>query len=141
MSELSIRPLAVIPDRVKQASLKIQRASSVVYDVDFDFFCFSEHGSTGKPREKKIRRDVFDHFLELHDPSLFQPVVGHDESLQVWLDQGVTGATCVHFDYHHDCYISPESVHAFSGSRLDGVISIANYLGFAKKCFSYFASY
>ena len=134
MSELSIRPLADIPARVKQAISEIQRASSVVYDVDLDFFCYSEHGSTGKPNEKEIRRDVFDQFFELHDPSLFQPVVGHDESLQVWLDQGVTGATCVHFDYHHDCYISPESVRAFSGSRVDGVISIANYLGFAKKC-------
>ena len=134
MAEVSIRPLADIPGRVKQAIAKIQRASSLVYDVDLDFFCYSEHGSTGKPNEKEIRRDVFDYFFELYDPSLFQPVVGHDESLQVWLDQGVTGATCVHFDYHHDCYISPESVHAFSGSRVDGVISIANYLGFAKKC-------
>lgn len=133
VTEVNTRSLADIPDRFKQAISKIQQAQSLLYDVDFDFFCQSEHASTGRSRDKEIRPEVFDHFLQLHDHAFFQPVVGHDESLHVWLEQSVSSATCIHFDYHHDCYIRPESVDACSGSRLDGVINIANYLPFAKK--------
>ena len=96
-------------------------------------FCGSEHVSTGKPDDKKINYEMFREFFQLNDPELFQPVVGHDESLQVWLDKGIRAATCIHFDYHHDCYISSDRLNASSISRLDEVINIGNYLPFAKK--------
>ena len=119
--------------RLTDVASKILQANSIVLDVDYDFFCGSEHVSTGKPDDKKINYEMFCEFFQLNDPELFQPVVGHDESLQVWLDKGVHAATCIHFDYHHDCYISSDRLNACSVSRLEEVINIGNYLPFAKK--------
>ena len=119
--------------RLTDVASRILQANSIVLDVDYDFFCGSEHVSTGKPDDKKINYEMFREFFQLNDPELFQPVVGHDESLQVWLDRGIRAATCIHFDYHHDCYISSDRLNASSISRLDEVINIGNYLPFAKK--------
>lgn len=129
---LVVRDLEV--GRFSDAVRRVVKSKSIVLDVDFDFFCRSEHISFGNPGDKKIDQVMFADFFDLQNVVHFQPVVGHDESLQVWLSQKVQAATCIHFDYHHDCYISSDRLNACSLSRLDEIISIGNYLPFARKC-------
>lgn len=132
MSILTLRDLS--KGRFSDAISRASEAQSIVFDVDFDFFCQSEHLSNGNLNDKTIDRRMFDDFFKVQDATRFLPVVGHDESLQVWLDHGLKSATCIHFDYHHDCYISRDRLDGHSLSRLDEVINIANYLPLAKKC-------
>ena len=132
MSILTLRELC--KDRFSDVIGRALEAQSIVFDVDFDFFCRSEHHFNGNLNNKKIERHKFDEFFKLHDALRFLPVVGHDEALQVWLDYDLKSATCIHFDYHHDCYISPDRLDGHSLYRLDEIVNIANYLPFAKKC-------
>lgn len=120
--------------RFPDAVSKVLGSQSIILDVDYDFFCRSEDVSYGKSDDKKIDQSMFGEFFDLQDATLFVPVVGHDESLQVWLDQGVKAATCIHFDYHHDCYVAHDRINGCSLSRVDEIINIANYLPFARKC-------
>ena len=63
----------------------------------------------------------------------FHCIVSHDEALPIALYNNVNSATWIHFDYHHDWYISPEQLDSLSLGSLDGVISCGNYAGIAAK--------
>lgn len=120
-------------DSLESIKQRIKRARSVVLDLDADLFCDGEDAVSEALWAKTFDHSAFDNFLAAHSGTSFNPVVGHDEAIEVWSRHAIKGALCLHFDYHHDCYITAESLAALSLSKLDKSLGIGNYLGIAYK--------
>lgn len=113
--------------------LNAVKNKTIVIDVDFDFFynsedCVLDNFWKYLP-ETSAPDDFFREFVDLE----FKPIVSHDEALRLCCKNKISSSAWIHFDFHHDWYISPDSLNALSLGCLDGALNCANYAAIAAK--------
>lgn len=101
----------------------------ILIDIDFDFFLSSEKTILEMP-DKEYWLSPKDLLPKLNSIPVHS-VASHKEVLKDWDSRNIHGATCYHFDAHHDLWDDEDLIAELPlGTRTD-FVSDGNYLIFA----------